>query len=174
MPPAGGLMVGGSRTVVAQAAREFEHLRIAARGDTLVYTAIPSGQSGSPVAGLPSLSIAIVAIAIPLASTGLQRESEAAARAGDLEAALRAARSAQNAEPWAAGPRLQQALVLESEGDLTAALAAAHGAAERESTNWRNFLVLSRIEAERGEAFAAVQDYRRARSLNPHSELFER
>jgi len=125
---------------------------------------------GIPVAAL----LAIAAIAIPLASTGLQRESEAAARAGDLEAALRAARSAQNAEPWAAGPRLQQALVLESEGDLAAALAAAHGAAERESTNWRNFLVLSRIEAERGEAFAAVRDYRRARSLNPHSELFER
>jgi O-Antigen ligase len=118
--------------------------------------------------------VAIAAIAIPLASTGLLRESEAQARAGDPEAALRSARSAQNAEPWAAGPRLQQALVLESEGDLNAALAAARGAAERESTNWRNFLVLSRIEAERGEAAAAVRDYRRARSLNPHSELFER
>jgi hypothetical protein len=45
MAPAGGLMIGGSRTVVGEAAREFEHLRIAARGDTLVYTAIPSGQS---------------------------------------------------------------------------------------------------------------------------------
>lgn len=45
MPAAGGLMVGGSRTVVGGAAREFEHLRISARGDTLVYTAIPSGQS---------------------------------------------------------------------------------------------------------------------------------
>src|SRR5687768_15344377 len=44
MPPAGGLMVGGSRTVIDGAAREFEHLRIAARGDTLVYTAVPSGQ----------------------------------------------------------------------------------------------------------------------------------
>jgi hypothetical protein len=118
--------------------------------------------------------IAIGAIAIPLASTGLLRESEAEARAGELEAALGSARSAQNAEPWAASPRLQQALVLESEGDLGAAVAAARAAAERESTNWRNFLVLSRIEAERGEAVAAVRDYRRARSLNPHSELFER
>src|SRR5687768_12250818 len=44
MPPAGGLMVGGSRTVIAGVAREFEHLRIAARGDTLVYSALPSGQ----------------------------------------------------------------------------------------------------------------------------------
>jgi hypothetical protein len=45
MPPAGGLMVGGSRTVVGGTAREFEHLRVSARGDTLIYTAIPSGQS---------------------------------------------------------------------------------------------------------------------------------
>jgi hypothetical protein len=45
MPPAGGVMVGGSRTVVAGVTREFEHLRVTARGDTLVYTALPSGQS---------------------------------------------------------------------------------------------------------------------------------
>jgi hypothetical protein len=44
MPAAGDLMIGGSRTVVANVAREFEHLRIRARGDTLIYTAIPSGQ----------------------------------------------------------------------------------------------------------------------------------
>jgi hypothetical protein len=45
MPPAGDLMLGASRTVVAGgAAREFEHLRLRARGDTLIYTAIPSAQ----------------------------------------------------------------------------------------------------------------------------------
>jgi hypothetical protein len=38
-------MIGGSRTVVGGVARQFEHLRISARGDTLVYTALPSGQS---------------------------------------------------------------------------------------------------------------------------------
>jgi hypothetical protein len=43
-PPAGGLMVGGSRTVTAGTARSFEHLRLRAVGDTLVYTALPSGQ----------------------------------------------------------------------------------------------------------------------------------
>lgn len=44
MPPSGGLMLGASRTTVGGVAREFEHLRISARGDTLVYTALPSGQ----------------------------------------------------------------------------------------------------------------------------------
>jgi hypothetical protein len=45
MPPAGGLMLGASRTVVSGRAREFEHLRLRADGDTLVYTALPSGQA---------------------------------------------------------------------------------------------------------------------------------
>lgn len=44
MPPAGGLMIGGSRTVAGGAARAFEHLRLRAMDDRLVYTAIPSGQ----------------------------------------------------------------------------------------------------------------------------------
>jgi hypothetical protein len=125
---------------------------------------------GFVLAGL----IAIVAIAIPLASTSLVRESEADARDGDLPAALEAARSAQNAQPGAATPRLQQALVLEAEGNLAPAVEAARAATEREPTNWRTWLVLSRIEAERGEATAAVRDFREARSLNPRSPLFER
>jgi hypothetical protein len=118
--------------------------------------------------------VAIVAIAIPLASTSLVRESEADFRRGDLPAALSAARSAQNVQPSAATPRLQQALVLEAGGDLAAAAAAAEAATERESTNWRTWLVLSRIEAERGHAATAVRDYSRARSLNPNSSLFDR
>ncbi len=117
---------------------------------------------------------AIVAIAIPLATTSLLRESEADARNGEFSAALSNARSAQNVQPDAAGPRLQQALVLEAEGDLPAATEAARAATERESTNWRTWLVLSRVEAERGMAAASVRAYRRARSLNPRSELFAR
>jgi Flp pilus assembly protein TadD len=118
--------------------------------------------------------VAIVAIAIPLATTSLVRQSESDARSGDLAAALQDARSAQNVQPDAAGPRLQQALVLEAQGDLAAAAGAALAATERESTNWRTWLVLSRIEAERGRAEAAVRAYGKARSLNPRSELFAR
>lgn len=117
---------------------------------------------------------AIVATAIPLSSTALVRESEADARAGDLPAALAEARSAQNVQPYAATPRLQQALVLEELGDLPAAAAAAREATERESTNWRTWLVLSRVDARRGKADAAVAAYRRALSLNFHSPLLNR
>lgn len=117
--------------------------------------------------------IAIVAIAIPLASTTLLRQSEAEAREGNLEAALSDARSAQNVIPGAAGPRLQQALVLEQLGDLAAAASAAQAATEREETNWRPWLVLSRLEARRGNAAAAVLAFDRAKALNPHSFLFQ-
>jgi hypothetical protein len=116
--------------------------------------------------------VAIVATAIPLAATSLVRSSEADARAGDLTAAFEKARSAQNAQTSAATPRLQEALLLEREGRLRPAAAAARAATERESTNWRTWLVLSRMEAERGRAAAAVRDYRKARSLNPRSPLF--
>ncbi|HEX6666443.1 MAG TPA: O-antigen ligase family protein [Solirubrobacterales bacterium] len=151
-------------------------------GSILVMPARPDPQederrSGPPmplrVTAVAVALVAIVAIAIPLATTSLVRQSEADARRGDLAAALSAARTAQNVQPGAAGPRLQQALVLEARRELTAATDAALAATERESTNWRTWLVLSRIEAERGMAAAAVRDFRRARSLNPRSTLFQ-
>jgi hypothetical protein len=44
MRPAGELMLGASRTTVNGLVREFEQLRLAWQRDTLVYTALPSGQ----------------------------------------------------------------------------------------------------------------------------------
>lgn len=51
MAPAGGSMFGVSRTTVGGAVREFEFLRLFARGDSLVYHAIPSGQTPTDFAG---------------------------------------------------------------------------------------------------------------------------
>ena len=73
---------------------------------------------------------------------------------------------------FAATPTLQQALVLEAQGDLNGAAGAARDATHQESNNWRTWLTHSRIEAERGNAKAAVDAYRTARSLNPRSALF--
>lgn len=42
--PEGELMLGASRTVTGGVTSEFEQLRLEARGDTLVYTALPSRQ----------------------------------------------------------------------------------------------------------------------------------
>jgi len=44
MEPAGGLMLGISRTVQNGRVREYEFMRITEENDALVYTAIPSGQ----------------------------------------------------------------------------------------------------------------------------------
>jgi O-Antigen ligase len=149
-------------------------------GAVLVTARAPAGAAGrAPSFGLPlrlgfvAVALAtIVAVAIPLASASLVRQSKADAREGDMTAALAAARSAQNAQPSAATPRLQEALVLETQGELAEAAAAATAATERESTNWRTWLVLSRLEAKRGRAAAAVDAYRRAESLNPHFTFF--
>lgn len=44
MPADGGLMLGGSRTVIGGRVREYEHIRLADVDGKLVYTALPSGQ----------------------------------------------------------------------------------------------------------------------------------
>jgi tetratricopeptide (TPR) repeat protein len=116
--------------------------------------------------------LAVVAIAIPFASTSLIRQSQSDAREGDVAGALADARSAQNVQPGAATPRVQEALLLESEGDLGPAEEAARAATEREPTNWKTWLLLSRIEAQRGKPDAALADFRTARSLDPLSSIF--
>ena len=122
------------------------------------------------LAGLALVSL--VVIAMPMLAVRDVRQSQADARAGRLDSALDAARSAGRFEGFAATPSLQRALVLEAQRNLEAAASAARDATREESTNWRTWLTLSRIEAERGQARAAVDAYRTARSLNPRSAVF--
>jgi tetratricopeptide (TPR) repeat protein len=110
---------------------------------------------------------ALVLIAIPLAGGAAIDQSRADARSGDLEGALSQARRAEDLQPYAATPLLQEAVVLERAGDLDAAARAAREATERESTNWRTWLTLSRLEALRGNSRLAVTAYRHAAGLNP-------
>lgn len=126
------------------------------------------------LAGVGMALAAMVAIAIPLSAAGSLQKSQAEARAANLGGALREALDAQGVEPFAAAPRLQEALVLEAQDRLGAAVSAARAATERQPGEWRAWTIRSRIEAERGEAVASVASYRRARSLNPRSTLFER
>jgi hypothetical protein len=44
LAPRGGMMLGMGRTTRGDSVVEFEHMRIDARGDTLVFAATPSGQ----------------------------------------------------------------------------------------------------------------------------------
>jgi len=130
----------------------------------------PRWLAWAPRGTLAIISLAaMIAIAIPFAMTSAIRSSQADAQAGHLKAALADAATAQHLEPYAATPRLQRALILEQIGDLRGARIAIAQAAVREPTNWRIWLVRSRIEAESGHALAAVRDYRRAHLLNPQS-----
>lgn len=115
----------------------------------------------------------MVAVAIPMASASALRDSQAEVRAQDLGAALDQANAASNIQPYAASASLQEALVLELQGDVDGAVAAARMATGEEATNWRTWLVLSRLEAQAGNAEASVAAYREARSLNPRSPLFQ-
>ncbi|GIK78862.1 MAG: hypothetical protein EDQ89_00805 [Acidobacteria bacterium] len=122
---------------------------------------------------LGALAVAgLIAVAIPYAGLTSVDESQADVRARSLDSALADARTASDVQPYAASPYLQQALVFELGGDYDEAAQAATRATEEEPTNWRNWFVLSRIEAERGDPKAAVAAFGEARSLNPKSLLF--
>ena len=82
------------------------------------------------------------------------------------------ATTAIDAQPWAASGYLQRALVLEHAGLLGRAALDARRATQKEPTNWQTWLILGRIEAERGRESAALEAARRARALNPRSPLF--
>jgi O-Antigen ligase len=125
------------------------------------------------VAAVPVALAAMVAIAIPLSAASSLQQSQAAARGGDYAQALGDARDAQQVEPFAAAYPLQEALVLERLGRLGAAEASALTATRREPRDWRSWVVLSRLQAERGRAQASLTSYRRAKELNPHSLLFK-
>ena len=123
---------------------------------------------------LPALAaVGLVAVAIPMVTDDAVRDSQADVRAQDLSAALSEAELAGDIEPYAAAPDLQQALVLELQGDLEGAIAAARAATDAEGTNWQTWLTLSRLEAEAGNYEESVAAYRWARDLNPRSALFQ-
>ena len=135
----------------------------------------PNAQGPRPRIVLGVLGVlALAAIGIPLIGTEAVRASQDDVNAGEVDSALEQARTAGNVEPWAATPPLQQALVLELQGDLGAAAEQARQATRREPTNWRTWYTLSRIEEAQGDREAARAAFRRARELNPRSALFSR
>ena len=51
MPPAGGVMLGSSRTVAGGTVREWEQIRLSVREGQVIYTAAPSGQTQTDFTG---------------------------------------------------------------------------------------------------------------------------
>jgi len=140
-------------------------MRRAARRGSRAPTALWHGYGGKVAVGVLSVA-ALLAIAIPLAADEEMRESRRAVERGQMGDALARARTAADLQPYAAAPRLQEALVLELRGDLDAAARSAREATEKESTNWRTWLIRSRLEARVGSADAAAHAYRKALALS--------
>ena len=120
-------------------------------------------------AGLASL----VAVGIPLAAAQAIRSSQSEVRSNDLGAALDDARTANQIEPYGSSSSLQEALVFELQGQYSSGVAAAKRATQQASTNWQTWAILSRLEAENGNAKGSLVAYRKARALNPMSPLFQ-
>jgi O-Antigen ligase len=107
-----------------------------------------------------------------LISTASVHRSQAAERAGNARSALAWAKAAVNAEPWSATAYEQRGLVLEASGQLEQAASDLRKATQDEPTNFRHWLVLARIDTERGALTQAVRDYTRARELRPLARVF--
>jgi hypothetical protein len=99
--------------------------------------------------------------------------SQAAARAGSPAQALAWANDAVSAEPWSATAYEQRALVLESAGRLAPAAVDERRAVTREPTNYIHWLLLARIQTERGRYGSALADYQRARRLGRLARVFD-
>jgi tetratricopeptide (TPR) repeat protein len=123
--------------------------------------------------GVTLLAVVAMALqAVPLfADYQLARSRDAAAR-GDGDAALEAAATARDLEPWAATPRLQQALVEERLGRLRQARSSVGQAIERDGEDWRLWLVAARLDTKLGQIEQASRALARAAALNPRSPLF--
>jgi hypothetical protein len=123
------------------------------------------------------LRAAIVAVALlagatqvpGLVSTERTRASQTALAAHDPQRALQLANEAIDAEPWAGSAWAAKAEAQEAAGDLAAARSDVGDAIERDPNNWRQYLLLARINAERGDRAAVVAALRQAHRLAPRS-----
>jgi hypothetical protein len=113
------------------------------------------------------------AVQVPgLLSTVDIRHSQAAERGGHGALALAYANDAIAAEPWATSAYEQRGLVLESGGRLADAARDLHRAVDHERTNYAPWLLLARIEAERGLLGPAGRDLAEAHHLRPLAGVF--
>jgi O-antigen ligase len=137
---------------------------------------LSSGRWSAPVwlrAGLAVAAAGIAVVQIPgIASTIALRHSQSAASAGNVSVALSWARDAVSAEPWSASAYEQKALVEESAGQLPQAADDERRAIAHEPTNYVHWLLMARIQTERGLLDVALRDYRQARSLRPLAAVF--
>ena len=107
-----------------------------------------------------------------IVSTERVRASEEALHAGDLDGARSLAEQAIDAQPWAARPHGQLAVVEREAGELDVAENEIEKAIEREPTNWEWPLVLALIQADADDRQAAIQTFTDGRRLAPNLPFY--
>jgi hypothetical protein len=124
--------------------------------------------------GIPVLAVlGLLVVALPLAEAVALTDSHNAYNAGHLAAAYDESLTAQRIEPYAAAPRLQEALVLEAARDYGPAVAAARIATQDAPTDWAVWLTLARIDVRRNAYAQALAAFDRARALDPRNALWQ-
>jgi cytochrome c-type biogenesis protein CcmH/NrfG len=119
-------------------------------------------------------AVGAILVQVPgLVSTLELRRSQSAERSGNAALAYSWANGAVSAEPWAASPYEQRGLVLEANGSLGQAAADLHRAIAREPTNFVHWLLLARVDTERGDLAAAARAYSQAHQLRPRALVFQ-
>jgi tetratricopeptide (TPR) repeat protein len=115
---------------------------------------------------------AILAQGVALLGDRELQASKAAARRGDIAAAVARANNARRIEPWAASAYLQLALVSEQARDYHAAEEWVSRALRRDPSDWQAWYLSARFETELGHIAKANSRLQRAIELNPRSDLF--
>jgi tetratricopeptide (TPR) repeat protein len=120
--------------------------------------------------GLVVAAVLALAIQIPtLVSVQRTRAADAALDRDELSQAKTLADQAVSAEPWAASPYAERALILQAAGKHGEARADINRAIDRERDNWRYFVIRAKIDAQSANRAAVKADLARARVLAPRS-----
>ena len=105
----------------------------------------------------------------PLPDRGQARRQPPGGERREPPAAAQDARDASTLQPWAAGPRLQLALVEELGGDLKPPIEDLGEAIHRAPDDWQLWFVRARLEVKSGDVDGARRALERARQLNPRA-----
>ena len=124
--------------------------------------------------GLSVVAVVALVVIVPpyMAQRGLD-DSAALRAGGDAAGARAAAERATSWQPFAAAPHLQLAVIDEDARDFTGEVDQALLATEKEPTNWENWYVLARARSFAQKPAPALRAFRRARRLNPFSNLLD-
>ena len=111
--------------------------------------------------------IAIIGSAVVVLTHIELDRSRDAAGAGNVDQAIDRARTARSIQPWSAEPYTQLALLEEDRGDFPAALSYLGQAQDRDSQDWRLYVIKAGLQQESGDPEGELVSLYQAEALSP-------